>query len=129
MNIVHGHQADVTTVPRSDVFTGEVQMNTVLPSTEGVMIGSVLFPPGARTNWHTHERGQILHVLAGRGQVYDREGTGSPIGPGDVVFISPGEEHWHGAQPDSYMVHLAISLGEAVWLDPVADDDYARGSA
>ena len=126
MNIVHGYEADVSTAVRTDVFTGEVQMNTVMPATDGVMIGSVLFPPGARTDWHRHERGQILHVLAGRGQIYDRNGNGSPIGPGDVVFISPGEEHWHGAQPDSYMVHLAISLGETDWLDKVSDEDYNR---
>ena len=126
MKIVHGHETDVSTTVRTDVFTGEVQMNGILPATDGVMIGSVLFPPGARTDWHTHERGQVLHVLAGRGQVWDRSGNGSAIGPGDIVFIPPGDEHWHGAQPDSYMVHLAISLGEAEWLDKVSDEDYNR---
>jgi len=43
------------------------------------------------------------------------------------VWIPPGEEHWHGAAPDSYMLHLAISLGGHDWLDPVTDDEYGEG--
>ena len=46
---------------------------------------------------------------------------------GDVVWIPPGEEHWHGAAPDSYMIHLAISLGGHDWLDPVTDGEYGEG--
>ncbi|MDX2697068.1 hypothetical protein [Streptomyces ipomoeae] len=28
--------------------------------------------------------------------------------PSDVVSTPPGEEHWHGAAPDHFMVHLAL---------------------
>jgi quercetin dioxygenase-like cupin family protein len=45
--------------------------------------------------------------------------------PGDVVWFSPGEDHWHGAGPDSVMTHIAISLGTTDWGDPVSDADYA----
>jgi hypothetical protein len=30
------------------------------------------------------------------------------IRPGDVVWFSPGEKHWHGATPTTAMTHIAI---------------------
>jgi quercetin dioxygenase-like cupin family protein len=96
----------------------------VLPETEGVTINNVFFTPGARTHWHTHDRGQVLHVLAGEGRVCLRNGSPETIRAGDVVFFEPGEEHWHGAAADSYLLHLAISLGGHDWLDPVTDEEY-----
>jgi hypothetical protein len=30
------------------------------------------------------------------------------IRPGDRVFFEPGENHWHGAAPDRFMVHIAM---------------------
>jgi quercetin dioxygenase-like cupin family protein len=114
---------------RSDTFTGTVYGQPILPSTDGVMINSVLFEPGARTHWHRHERGQVLHVTSGRGRVRNRDGEGAIIDVGDTVWIPPGEEHWHGAEGDAYLVHLAISLGETEWLDPVSDEDYEQGAS
>jgi hypothetical protein len=29
--------------------------------------------------------------------------------PGDTVYTAPGIWHWHGAMPDSFMTHLALS--------------------
>jgi quercetin dioxygenase-like cupin family protein len=43
---------------------------------------------------------------------------------GDVAHIPAGERHWHGGAPDSYLLHLAISVGPADWLEPVTDDEY-----
>jgi hypothetical protein len=30
------------------------------------------------------------------------------VHPGDVVWFSPGEKHWHGATPTTAMTHIAI---------------------
>ena len=56
------------------------------------------------------------------------------IRPGDVVWIEPDEEHWHGATPDRFMAHIALQQagesGEVVtWLEQVTDEEYgeARG--
>ena len=49
-----------------------------------------------------------------------------PIRQGDVVWIGPGERHWHGADASSYLVHLAISIGKAEWQEEVSEADYAR---
>jgi quercetin dioxygenase-like cupin family protein len=108
----------------TETFTGDVFSDVVLPATEGVRVQTVTFAPGARTHWHTHERGQLLFVLSGSGHIRVRGGDARPLRPGDTVWIPPGEEHWHGGGPKSLLVHTAVSLGETRWLEPVADADY-----
>ena len=94
----------------------------------------VSFTPGARTNWHKHADGQILYVLTGVGR-YQLEGQPvQAIYPGDTVVIPPNSRHWHGAAPDTMMVHLAMSetneKGEATsWFEPVSDGDYSKKPA
>jgi quercetin dioxygenase-like cupin family protein len=124
MKIIRGRAHDSASIRRSDTFTGGVWGDPVLPATDGVLINSVFFEPAARTHWHRHEHGQILCVTSGRGGAYGRDGSGGPIAPGDIVWIAPGEEHWHGAARDSYLVHLAISLGETEWLGEVTDTQF-----
>ena len=67
----------------------------------------------------------MLHVISGEGWLQTRAGDGGPLTTGDTAHIPGGEEHWHGAAPDSYMAHLAISVGTTDWLDAVSDEDYA----
>jgi quercetin dioxygenase-like cupin family protein len=127
MKINHGREAGTSSEQRTATFTGEVWGDPVLPETDGVLINNVFFAPGARTHWHTHHQGQVLVVTAGEGRARARDGSGGKLAAGDVVWIPPGEEHWHGAGPDSYMLHLAISLGGHDWLDPVTDEEYGEG--
>jgi len=105
-------------------FTGTVFPYLTMAATDGVTINTVNFTPGARTYWHSHEKGQILQVLAGRGLI---QSAGTPvreIRAGDTVWVPPGETHWHGAGPESYLVHTAISLGVTTWADPVSHAEY-----
>jgi quercetin dioxygenase-like cupin family protein len=127
MKINRGREPGTTSELRTATFTGDVWADMVVDQTDGVMVANVFFTPGARTHWHTHERGQVLVVVGGEGRARTREGGGGKLTPGDVVWIPPGEEHWHGAGPGSYMLHLAISLGAADWLDPVTDEEYEEG--
>jgi quercetin dioxygenase-like cupin family protein len=46
------------------------------------------------------------------------------IRAGDVVWVPPGERHWHGGTAETIMTHLAVSLGPTIWLDEVSEDDY-----
>ena len=52
------------------------------------------------------------------------------IRTGDVVKIGPNVKHWHGAGPDSWLVHLAIIPNppkeDAIWLEPVTDAEYDK---
>jgi len=105
-------------------FTGTVFPYLTMAATDGVTINTVNFTPGARTYWHSHEKGQILQVVAGRGLI---QSAGTPvreIRAGDTVWVPPGATHWHGAGPESYLVHTAISLGVTTWADPVSDAEY-----
>jgi quercetin dioxygenase-like cupin family protein len=50
-----------------------------------------------------------------------------------MVWIEPGEVHWHGAAPGHTMVHLAMQVADAegvdvAWLSPVSDQEYAAAA-
>ena len=114
----------------SEWFTGAVRIDPLLAVTAPARAAgsAVTFEPGARTHWHTHPLGQTLIVVSGCGRV-QREGGGvEEIRPGDVVWIAPGERHWHGAAPATAMTHFAIQEaldGKAVeWLEAVTDAQY-----
>ncbi len=91
-------------------FTGTVWMDKIaLPTADApVAVYSVHFAPGARTAWHSHPRGQTLHVTEGAGLVQRRGGLVEEIRAGDTVWTDAGEWHWHGAGPSTFMTHLAI---------------------
>jgi quercetin dioxygenase-like cupin family protein len=50
------------------------------------------------------------------------------IRPGDVILISPGEKHWHGATQTTALSHIAIQEqldGKmADWMEKVSDEQY-----
>ena len=100
----------VTRRAPADAFTGTVWHDPIIdaPAPARVRAARVSFEPGARTAWHTHPLGQTLHVLSGVGRIQTWGGPVREIRPGDTVWIPPGEKHWHGASPDTGMVHLAM---------------------
>jgi quercetin dioxygenase-like cupin family protein len=124
MKVFHGRNEGVPSEQRSSTFTGSVWADPVMPATDGVTVNNVFFAPGARTWWHSHQTGQVLHVTAGSGWVCVEGGQPQVIRSGDVVWIGPGERHWHGASPDSFMIHTATSIGKTQWQEEVAERDY-----
>ena len=80
-------------------FTGAVRIDPLFspPAPARVAGALVTFEPGARTAWHTHPLGQTLIVTAGCGRAQREGGPIEEIRPGDVIWFSPGEKHWHGA--------------------------------
>lgn len=115
----------------AESFTGTVFVDPLRQPDEQSCVGCahVRFAPGARTAWHHHPKGQTLYVTDGLGLVGTRTGV-IEIRPGDVIYIEPGEEHWHGATADRFMAHVAIQEADAdgrvvTWLDHVTDDEYA----
>jgi quercetin dioxygenase-like cupin family protein len=115
----------------ADWFTGTVRIDPLITAPEPARVvgASVTFEPGARTAWHTHPLGQTLVVTSGCGRVQREGGPVEVIRPGDVVWIAPGEKHWHGAGPTTAMTHIAIQEqlnGKAVdWMEKVSDEQYA----
>ena len=114
-------------------FTGSVRMDSLVDASEPARVAGtmVTFEPGARTAWHTHPLGQTLIVTAGCGWAQREGGPVEEIRPGDVVWITPGEKHWHGATATTGMTHIAIQEkqgGKAVdWLEHVTDEQYRGG--
>lgn len=109
-------------------FTGAAFPYVTMRTTDGVTINTVVFTPGARTHWHAHERGQILQIVAGRGLIQSEGEEIHELLAGDVVWVPAGERHWHGAAPEAYMTHVAISLGATDWAHAVTDGEYRRSS-
>jgi quercetin dioxygenase-like cupin family protein len=114
----------------ADWFTGTVWQDPLIdaPAPARLRGARVSFEPGARTAWHTHPLGQTLLVISGLGRVQTWGGPAREIRPGDVVWIPPGEKHWHGASPESAMVHVALQEHlegvHVVWLEHVTDEQY-----
>jgi quercetin dioxygenase-like cupin family protein len=121
-----------STMGPSEWFTGKVRIDPLMQAPEPARVqgASVTCEPGARTAWHTHPLGQTLIVTAGVGWVQRDGGPIEEIRPGDVVWISPGEKHWHGATPNTAMTHIAIHEkldGKVVdWLELVTDQQYKK---
>lgn len=132
---IHPAAAKSTRRGNSEWFTGTVWQDPIIEAPEPARIRGlrVSFEPGARTAWHTHPLGQTLHVVAGVGRVQAWEEPVREIRPGDTVWIPPGEKHWHGAAPETGMVHLAFQEHldgvHVEWLDPVPDDVYSAKPA
>jgi quercetin dioxygenase-like cupin family protein len=108
-------------------FTGEAWRDTILPRQDGVAMADVFFSPGARTYWHAHHGGQILMIRAGEGFVGDDDGV-VRVSAGDTIWTPPGVRHWHGATPDRFMVHTAVSISGVDWFDAVPEEIYAAAS-
>lgn len=113
-------------------FTGDAFLAPLLSKDKNneFALGSVTFEPGARTNWHTHPKGQVLIVIEGVGFYQEKGKPAQSIKKGDVVNIPENIEHWHGATANSRMVHIAISnyKGEqnVTWLKPVSDEEFGE---
>ena len=111
-------------------FTGTTRVDPLFqaPDPARVSGASVTFEPGARTAWHTHPLGQTLIVTAGSGRTQRWGGPIEQIRPGDVIWIPPGEKHWHGATATTALTHIAIQErldGKVVdWMEQVSDEQY-----
>lgn len=116
-----------------EYFTGDVEVESITSpnSSSHFGIAYVTFQAGARSAWHTHPAGQHLIVVEGIGLTQE---DGKPIQEfkvGDVLYCPPNVKHWHGASPNSYMKHIAItgvSNGSGVvWMEKVTDEEYNKG--
>ena len=114
-------------------FTGNSYLKPLTNPKETVFIANVTFEPGCRNNWHIHHAskggGQLLLCVDGEGWYQEYGKKAQSLMPGDVVTISAGVKHWHGAKKDSWFSHLAVECpGENTsneWLEAVADEQYS----
>jgi len=120
---------------QAEYFTGTVRIDPLFqsPNPARGSGSSVTFEPGARTAWHSHPLGQTLIVTAGCGLAQGWGGSVQKIRPGDVIWFSAGEKHWHGATPTTAMTHTSIveqlEGKSADWMEKVSDEQYQAGSS
>ena len=114
-----------------DRFIGDVWIDRLTDAEPAsrIRVNVVRFAPGARNAWHSHAVGQTLHVTEGIGRVQARGSAPIEIRAGDTVHAPPGEWHWHGASPESFMTHLAMWEApedgpESEWGEHVTDEEY-----
>lgn len=83
------------------------------------------FEAGARSYWHSHERGQLLFVEQGKMRTQKRGGAMKELGTNDTDYTGPNVAHWHGAVPDQAAIQVNVGFGGgATWMEEVTADDY-----
>ena len=111
-----------------EYFTGRVRVAAPFAGSGALSGATVTFEPGARTAWHTHPLGQTILIIFGAGRVQREAGPVEHVRPGDIVFFAPNERHWHGAEADCAMSHIAIAEKQdgsvVTWMEKVSDADY-----
>lgn len=113
-------------------FIGQSYLAPVSKNQVGIF--NVTFEPACRNNWHIHKAekggGQILVCVAGNGWYQEWGKAPKVLKAGDVVNITPGVKHWHGAQKNSWFSHLAVEVpaenGGTEWCEPVTDEEYNK---
>jgi quercetin dioxygenase-like cupin family protein len=83
------------------------------------------FEAGARSAWHSHDRGQLLWVESGRLRVGKRDQPFKDLAPGESDYTGPNVDHWHGAVPQEPAVQVYLNfVGETNWKAKVTDLEY-----
>lgn len=117
-------QAPAAPTINPDNFTGRVTQQ----ATTDIRLLRYTFEPGARTNWHSHEGGQVIVIEKGRMRAFERGGAGRAFGPRDTYVVAAGVTHWHGAEPDGPLTQVSLSYGATSWGTPVTDAEYAAAA-
>ena len=85
---------------------------------------------GARTFWHSHDKGQLLLVEEGRMRTQKRGEAVRELGVGQSEYAGPNVAHWHGATATTAMTHIAVQEklnGKPVdWMEKVTDEQYRK---
>lgn len=114
----------------ADWFTGNAYLSPLVAKDKNneFSAGAVTFEIDARTNWHTHPKGQVLIVTEGSGFYQEKGKPAQVIKKGDVVNIPENVEHWHGASATTSMTHIAITNFkeeiQVTWLKAVTDEEF-----
>jgi quercetin dioxygenase-like cupin family protein len=102
----------------SPIFVGDVLRQNLVADGDTTLlrVTAVTFQNGARNKRHHHAVDQVLVVTHGRG-IVATDSEELHVSPGDVVLVTAGERHWHGAEPGQNFTHLSILTPGAVTID------------
>ena len=128
MLIVRGH-AETLPSELNKAATGEVRFDPIIPKTDGLDVGTVVFSPNGRTAWQQHQRGQLPQIASGYGSLCKEGEAPQRVRAGDTVWIAPNERHWHGATTTTLMSHTTTTIGTTDFHEAVTEADYAAANA
>jgi mannose-6-phosphate isomerase-like protein (cupin superfamily) len=92
MEIIKCWEEEGHTIP--DPYRRHIRV-MLAPDKRGVTeisFNQALLYPGGRTDYHTHDRPELIYVVSGRG-VSVCEGAETPIGPDMALWVRAGEKH------------------------------------
>jgi quercetin dioxygenase-like cupin family protein len=119
--LVGSTRAQQSPPANSPRFTGK----TEVMENKDLSIARRRFEPGARTAWHSHDRGQLLMVEEGRMRAQQRGQPVKEFGAGESEYTAPNVVHWHGAAADQALVQLNVGFGGgSKWFEDVSDAEY-----
>jgi quercetin dioxygenase-like cupin family protein len=102
-------------------FTGK----SVTMASKDLSIARRHFEAGARSAWHSHDRGQLLMVEEGRMRTQKRGQAIKELGVGESDYTAPDIFHWHGAVPGQALVQINVGFGgDTKWMEKVTDAEY-----
>ena len=107
--------------PPAPRFTGK----TEVMDGKDLSIARRRFEPGARSAWHSHDKGQLLMVEEGRMRAQQRGEPIKEFGVGESDYTAPNVVHWHGAASGQALVQLNVGFGGgSKWFEDVSDAEY-----
>ena len=84
--------------------------------------------PGRARQNRKFQPSALPTTISGVGRFQTKGGPINEIKPGDVVWIPPGEKHWHGGSLTTGMVHIAtqesLDGNHVTWMEHVTDAEY-----
>lgn len=102
-------------------FTGK----SVVMEGKDLTVARRSFEAGARSAWHSHDKGQLLMVEDGRMRTQKKGGPIKELGKGESDYTGPSVVHWHGAVPGQALVQINVGFGgETKWMEKVTDAEY-----
>lgn len=112
--------------PDNSNFTGKATRQEA----PQVRAARIHFEAGARTKWHTHERGQVLLCEDGLARTQVQGHALQVLHPGETTYVPGGVPHWHGASPNqpTTLFSVDVSNGQTKWLGEVSEKEYAAAS-
>ncbi len=115
-------------------IVGKARMNPNITEKDeyNTSVGTLIFDPKARTNWHSHRTGEILVVVEGKGYYQEKGKPPILVQKGDIVRIPKNVEHWYGASTDQKIRYIDIvpnlNNDKLGWQKPVSAKEYELAS-
>ena len=126
--LVHGRTAGIIVETEAYLGGDDLAAHTARGLTDRTRV--IFGPPGHAYVYLSYGIHSLLNfVTEGEGRAQTKGGSVEVIRPGDTISFEPGEEHWHGAAPGTFMTHLALQEADeegvpTYWGEHVTDEEY-----